>query len=211
MPRIHCIIHQHWLLLRQSYPSIPEFHSPLMICTERPPNLHDTLIKANIGPTNKESFQSTLRPQRAETFHCVHCAHCFNIIKGDNLQYPRTGTYDSSYVVYLLKCPCGFICVGETSQRIKDRIASHKSTIHCNKIWLPLPHHFKEVNHNVSQLHFQIIEHVPHPRPGSNHIKLLICHKSYWIHCLDSMTLRGLNREFDFLSLWLFIHTILFL
>ncbi|CAJ0963374.1 unnamed protein product [Ranitomeya imitator] len=53
-------------------------------------------------------------------------------------------TCNSKDVVYAIKCPCGKMYVGETTQAIKERISHHKSDIRCGKYHLPIPNHFRE-------------------------------------------------------------------
>ncbi|XP_075697305.1 uncharacterized protein LOC142742645 [Rhinoderma darwinii] len=209
VPKFQQIIRKHWHHLSTAYPTILEFKSPAMMCLKRPPNFRDRLVRADIGSNTKLPRQTFLRPRHNGTFPCLHCSCCSNVIKGDRFQHPHTNksfpikgfyTCDTNFVVYLVKCPCGLIYVGETTQHIRDRITSHKSTIRCNKNWLPLPDHFSKANHQLSQFQFQIIEHVPQPRRGGNHIHLLKERESYWIHTLQTLSPRGLNREFDLMN-----------
>ncbi|CAJ0964547.1 unnamed protein product [Ranitomeya imitator] len=178
MPRVYSIIKKHWPLLSKAYPEIDSFKAPTLICTKRPSNIRDKLVRADVGSSRPTSIQKTLATRRQGTFPCLNCAACSNVIKSDNITHPRTGksfpikgfhTCNSNFVVYLVKCPCGLLYVGETTQHVRDRIASHKSTIRCNKNWLPIPEHFSKSGHSVAQLRFQVIEHVPRPRRGGNH------------------------------------------
>ena len=66
--------------------------------------------------------------------------------------------------------------------RIKDRVGKHKSTIRKENTLLPIPQHFIEKNHCISQLRFQIIEEVTLPRRGGNRIQMLHQCEAYWIH-----------------------------
>ncbi|OCT55183.1 hypothetical protein XELAEV_18004037mg [Xenopus laevis] len=68
------------------------------------------------------------------TFPRLTCANCNNISKGAYFTHPHAGrkinintfyTYDSTYVIYLIKCPCGLAYVGETTQKVKNRIKQH--------------------------------------------------------------------------------------
>ncbi|CAJ0966990.1 unnamed protein product [Ranitomeya imitator] len=98
------------------------------------------------------------------TFPCLQFHQCNNVLKGDMIHHPYSGrqypikdffTCDTSYVI---KCPCGLLYVGETTQAIKDRILStDKSTIRCKNLLLPIPYHFATAGHNVSQLRLQVI------------------------------------------------------
>lgn len=208
MPKIQQIIRQHWSILQTYYEGIPEFQCPPLMCTKKPQSLRNNLVRADIGTQKPQKIQSTLHPSRKGTFPCLHCIHCSNVIKGQEITHPRTGehfqakghyTCDSTFVIYLIKCPCGLIYVGETSQKIKSRIASHKSTIRCKKTWLPPPHHFEATHHTIAQLRFQVLEQVPRPRRGGNHIQLLKERESYWIHRMNCVEPYGLNRDFNVL------------
>lgn len=91
MPKIHCIIHRNWPLLRRSYPRIVEFQNPPLMCTKRPPNLRHSLVRADIGSTKKQFKPTTLGTPGMGTYLCLHCAHCSSVIKGDTITHPRTG------------------------------------------------------------------------------------------------------------------------
>lgn len=118
MPKIHRIIWKNWSFLTRSYPKIEEFQHPLLICSKRPPNLHNSLVQADIGPIKRPLVQRSIETDKTGTYPCLHCAHCTNTIKGNFVTHPRTGkhipikgffTCNSAHVVYLLKCPCDLI------------------------------------------------------------------------------------------------------
>ncbi|CAJ0956533.1 unnamed protein product [Ranitomeya imitator] len=206
MPKIYTIIRKHWSTLSKSYPNVEAFQTPALMCKRRPQNIRDSLVRADIGSFSRVLKQTFLGTEHRGTFPCLRCACCSNIIKGDKITHPHSGkcynikgfyTCDTNYVVYLLKCPCGLLYVGETTQHLHDRIASHKSTIRCKKTWLPVPHHFISANHSVSQLRVQIIEQVERPRRGGNHTQLLKEREAYWTYTLQTLAPRGLNRELD--------------
>ncbi|CAJ0958895.1 unnamed protein product [Ranitomeya imitator] len=144
-PQLLNLIRRHWPLLNKAYPNIKIFKNPPLVCTKRPKNLRDTLVRADLGPCKPTSTRSLSR-QRTGTFPCLSCMSCSNVFKGKDVVHPRTGktypikdyyTYESNFVVYIIKCLCGLLYVGETTQAIRDRISSHKSTIRCEKLWLP--------------------------------------------------------------------------
>ncbi|CAJ0928468.1 unnamed protein product [Ranitomeya imitator] len=206
MRLFHRIIHKHWPLLGLSYPDIPEFLSPPLMCHKKPPNLRNLLVSADVGSSRREMRQISLSVTRKGTYPCLHCLQCSNISKGDTFTHPRSGkrfpirnyyNCDSTYVIYLIKCPCGLGYVGETTQHIRDRISQHKSTIRCKRIMLPIPAHFIAHNHNISQLRYQVIDHVPIARRGGNRILKLKEKEAYWIHTLQTLEPKGLNRGYE--------------
>ncbi|XP_073516263.1 uncharacterized protein [Phyllobates terribilis] len=54
--------------------------------------------------------------------------------------------------------------------------------------------------HNISQLRFQVLEQVVPPLRGGDRTLLLKQREAFWIHTLDTLSPRGLNREYDLLS-----------
>ncbi|CAJ0947650.1 unnamed protein product [Ranitomeya imitator] len=207
-PYVHILHHKirrHWNLLRTAHPQIPEFQDHFLPCYKRPTNIRDTLIRADLG-TNKDNTQRFLTQPKHGTFPCLHCNQCNSVIKGDTFHHPHSGkrynikgffTCDSSFVIYAIKCPCGLLYIGETTQPIRSRISKHKSTIRCQNLLLPLPSHFVSKGHNISQLRFQVLEHIPVQRRGGNRIHLLKKKEAYWIHELQTLSPKGLNREYD--------------
>ncbi|XP_073497333.1 uncharacterized protein [Phyllobates terribilis] len=202
---IKCI-KKHWPLLGQSYPEVLEFSDSPLLCHRRPRNIRDHLIKADVGSTHIGPIQRTLATPRRGTFPCLGCLQCSNVTKGDTFTHPLSGkrfpikeyfSCDSTYVVYLIKCPCGLGYVGETTQHIRDRISQHKSTIRCRRTMLPIPAHFLAMSHGISQLRYQVIDHIPPHRRGGNRIKKLKKRELYWIHTLQTLTPKGLNREYE--------------
>ncbi|CAJ0944277.1 unnamed protein product [Ranitomeya imitator] len=202
---LHHSIRRHWNLLRTAHPQIPEFQDHFLPCYKRSNNIRDSLVKADLG-TSKESTQRFLTQPKHGTFPCLHCTQCNSVIKGDVFYHPHSGkrydikgyfTCDSSFVVYAIKCPCGLLYIGETTQPIRSRISKHKSTIRCQNLLLPLPSHFISKGHNISQLRFQILEHIPVQRRGGNRIYLLKKKEAYWIHELQTLSPKGLNRDYD--------------
>ncbi|XP_073433457.1 uncharacterized protein [Dendrobates tinctorius] len=203
-PLIKKAVLEHWPLLEKAYPGIENFRNPPLICHKRAQNLKNTLVRADVGSHFKTFRQKTFSTVRNGTFPCLGCAQCTNVSKGDSFTHPRSGkrykingyfTCNSNFVVYLIKCPCGLGYVGETTQHVKDHISNHKSTIRCENTLLPIPAHFVENRHSVSQLKFQVIEQIPVPRRGGNRIQTLKEREAYWIYHLNTLHPHGLNRE----------------
>ncbi|CAJ0961956.1 unnamed protein product [Ranitomeya imitator] len=138
MHRIHNLIRGHWPLLSKAYPHIPIFRDPPLMSMRRPQNVRDRVVRADLGTSRTPALGTLSGQKRTGTFPCLSCMCCSNVIKGNEILHPRTGkafpikeyyTCNSNFVVYLIMCPCGLLYVGETTQAIKSRISSHKSTI----------------------------------------------------------------------------------
>ncbi|CAJ0962968.1 unnamed protein product [Ranitomeya imitator] len=167
MYKLHSKIRRHWHILQESFPNVPEFQVPLLSCFRRPSNLKNSIVRADVGSRSKVPRQTFLQTSQKGTFPCLQCAQCANVLKGPKISHPQTGsdipiqgffTCNSKEVVYAIKCPCGKMYVGETTQAIKDRISHHKSDIRCGKYHLPIPNHFREAGHTVAQLRFLVLE-----------------------------------------------------
>ncbi|XP_041430880.1 uncharacterized protein LOC121397711 [Xenopus laevis] len=198
------IIRKHWHLLQSCLTEVPSFQLPPMLAYKRARNLKDRLVKADVGSLKSQKCLFLQRPKFG-TFPCLHCCQCNSIIKGNTFNHPHSGkqykikqyyTCESTYVVYLLKCPCGLLYIGETTQRIRDRISKHKSTIRTGQTSLPVPAHFRSAGHAISQLKFQIIDSVPVQRRGGNRLLALQKLEMQWIHRLDTVWPRGLNKDY---------------
>ncbi|CAJ0928969.1 unnamed protein product [Ranitomeya imitator] len=86
---LHHSIRRHWNLLRTAHPHIPEFQEHFLPCYKRPPNIRDSLVKADMG-TNKDKTQRFLDKPRCGTFPCLHCNQCNSVIKGDVFHHPHS-------------------------------------------------------------------------------------------------------------------------
>lgn len=101
-------------------------------------------------------------------------------------------------LVYMLKCPCGFVYIGQTKRNLKLRIAEHKASIRNNNMEYAIARHYRDRNHgSASTLRFVGIERVmPNPR-GGDIIKQLLKREAYWIHTLNTVEPYGLNEKQD--------------
>ncbi|OCT55763.1 hypothetical protein XELAEV_18004269mg [Xenopus laevis] len=104
---------------------------------------------------------------------------------------------DTSYVIYMLVCPCNLIYIGETIQKIRDRFSQHRSTVNTKNSILPVSKHCLEKGHSADDLRFRVIQHIPQPRRGGDRLMLLKRTEVQWIHRLKSLSPNGLNKDFD--------------
>ncbi len=68
----------------------------------------------------------------------THRSHTY-----DTEEFPLTGNtykitefinYLSTHIVYMLKCPCGFIYGGQTKRNLEVRISEHKAAVRCENM-----------------------------------------------------------------------------
>ncbi|CAJ0935756.1 unnamed protein product [Ranitomeya imitator] len=67
IPKVHSIIRKHWPLLSKAYPDIKTFGEPVLMCTKRPPNIKDKLVRADIGSTRPNTTQKLLSSRRNDS------------------------------------------------------------------------------------------------------------------------------------------------
>lgn len=134
-PKIAQTLKRHWKILGEAYPVYRNSSSHLSCVISKIKTYATT--KADIVSFRQPTRQSFLATPCKGTLPCLNCAHCSSVSKGEYFththtgkQYPINGFYtcNSDFVVYIIKCPCGHLYVGETTQRVKNRISKHKST-----------------------------------------------------------------------------------
>ncbi|OCT97610.1 hypothetical protein XELAEV_18009840mg [Xenopus laevis] len=147
------------------------------------------------------------------TFPCLGCVCCSSIIKGVVVQHPTKGnriplrhyaTCNTQWVVYMLKCPCGKVYVGQSSREVKAIIKEHRGDIKNFKLNTytdtSVSRHCNECRHNMSQLKWQVLEVVQTPQRGGNKKNILLQKEALWIKKLCAMVPQGLNDQWIVVS-----------
>lgn len=117
-------------------------HSPVTPCSK---TLRPTLPWYALSETvwctvlsNPAPAPSTWLPDAPNEFYrCGHCTHCSNSSDTKVFYHPRSGkeykinyfiNCSTTHFVYMLKCPCGLVYIGQMKYTLKLRIAEHKSS-----------------------------------------------------------------------------------
>ncbi|OCT60772.1 hypothetical protein XELAEV_18046794mg [Xenopus laevis] len=166
--------------------------------------LKDTLCPSDSHEKNDCRFLG--KPKRG-TFPCLSCVCCASIIKGNTVSHPTKGTQvklrhyttcDSKHVVYMLKCPCGLIYIGQTIRAAKERIKEHRGNIRNFKMGTArdtsVSRHFHMEGHNVSQLKWMILEQA---KMGRRYEKILAQKEAFWIKKINTMASKGMNDHWS--------------
>ncbi|XP_041434485.1 uncharacterized protein LOC121398936 [Xenopus laevis] len=179
---------------------------PPLFCYRKGRTIRDHLCTAE---PKKETRQTVLFQglEKKGTFPCLGCVCCSSVIRGESICHPMKGnkiklkhyaTCLTAGVVYLLKCPCGKVYVGQTIRPVKERIKEHKSDIRNYNTNTPtdtsVSRHFFSNKHNQSQLKWLVLEVVTKPQRGGDIKKLLLQREAVWIKRLNSMVPIGLNE-----------------
>lgn len=70
--------------------------------------------------------------------------------KGHNITIQVHYTCQLTFVIYIIKCRCGLLYFGETTQKVKACIDQHKYTIRDELTQLPLARHCRKKTFSVS-------------------------------------------------------------
>ncbi|OCT78593.1 hypothetical protein XELAEV_18029680mg [Xenopus laevis] len=110
-------------------------------------------------------------------------------------------TCTPTFVVYVLKCPCGMLYVGKTIRPVNIRIKEHKNAIRNYKADTysdnPVSRHFANAKHNVRQMRWKVLEVVPKPDRGGDRNTLLLQREVRWIRRLESTQPKGMNEQLN--------------
>ncbi|CAH2294113.1 Hypothetical predicted protein [Pelobates cultripes] len=107
-------------------------------------------------------------------------------------------TCNTSFVVYLLICPCGRQYVGQTIRPLKCRFREHRTAILRNDSRSPVARHFTIFHdNNPVGLKLMGIVHIPFHQDETKKKRELIKAESVWIFKLNSMSPNGLNEELE--------------
>lgn len=195
-------VRKHWHIL-QSDPSLKDICAePPIISFRRSRSLRSRLVQTTQTPPK----QLTWLPSPPEGFYrCGRCTHCSNSSDTKYFSHPHTGkrlkintfiNCNTTHVVYILKCPCGLIYVGQTKRSLKLRIAEHKAAIRNKNMDYAIARHYIQANHgSCASLKFWGIDKITPPPRGGDLVKILLKREAYWIHTLNTVEPNGLNEE----------------
>ena len=161
------------------------------------------MVNSYTKPSSNSNFLSDI-PQG--NFKCSNCAQCGYTTRCKHFTHPHNGkevairgtiTCSTTFVVYLIKCPCGLAYIGKTNRALRTRISEHRSNIRCGDERNPVAAHFKKYGHSITSFRYWGIEKVDMPPRGGDHNRLLLQREAYYIYTLNTMSPCGLNEEFD--------------
>ncbi|XP_041420552.1 uncharacterized protein LOC121394235 [Xenopus laevis] len=200
--RLEKVIRKYWPLIQSDRQYGRLFADLPLFCYKRGRTLKDLLCPSDTRP-KKTKF---LGKPRFGTYPCLGCNCCSSIIKGNKINHPTKGyeinikchtTCNSTFVVYLLKCPCGMGYVGQTKREVKKRIQEHRGYIRNFKTGTQtdtqVSRHFFECNHNPMQLRWCVLDEIGMDIRGGDRQKKLLQAEGKWIRRLNTLTPNGLN------------------
>ena len=168
-------------------------------------NFGDRVVQKILDPPNPsikidlKGFYPCRRCICCRTVHTHNRGKCeITGSDGRSFEIKEFSTCNSSYVVYLLWCPCGLLYVGRTKRLLRVRIAEHLANIKKGFEHHSVSMHFKKRHkQDPSLIQFCGIDVVYFGWRGSNRIRDLSQRETQWIYLLKCLQPRGLNIEVD--------------
>ncbi len=181
---------------------------PLFV-SSRSSNLRDKLVRADTyisSPTTRPLFPDHTTVDAQGNFPCHNCTSCTKYVKCKSLTHFCTLniykirqliTCKSTYVIYIIICPCLQLYVGKTTRALHTRMIEHTSAIRRPDDTSSISHHFKSANHSLSDMKFLGIERILPHRRGGDRDKKLLQREAFWIFELKSLFPEGMNEELE--------------
>ncbi len=196
-PDFKAIIQKHWPLLDRSSATRSLVDCKVIFGSRRPKNIRDLVTCAKLPPTN------TPAPNQGSKCKRRTCRHCPKIDKSgvvhnllNNRQYNCIIKADcqTNNLIYLLTCDlCGKQYVGQTLNRIMDRVNSHLNDIKHQRE-TPLARHMRTHgttnNYPITIKILHLISAEPRSKKGQ---ELRDKWETTWMARLNSYVPNGLN------------------
>ncbi len=163
---------KYWYVLKDDPKLNGTFNKESLVTYKRASNIRNRVVKAC---STKKLSQSTLTGQVSlGNFKCGNCVNCeftrifFFYHNKSPILIKSFITCKTNNVIYIIRCPCNKMHVGETSRSLKERITEHRSAINRKDPKSPVARHFCECNHNMSSFFFLGIEKINQNSRGGN-------------------------------------------
>ena len=201
------ILNRHWKVLRSDKilgPSLPEragviFRGAKSVQSEIAPNVIDPPKKVVFFPETKgyhpcrkcnPCIVNVLGRRRTDTF--------VSTVTNRTYQMKHFTTCFTSYIVYLITCPCKLQYVGRTIRNFAIRVNEHLGKIRKGCPKHTVSRHYLECHAKDPRgTSFQVIDKfVPHWR-GDSCVRGVSRLETFWIHELRSYTPHGMNVDWD--------------
>jgi len=183
----------------------------------RLPNVKDRLVKSRLRypppPPAPPKPPGWVNPDKVcSKTNCQICAildtsgSLTSTSTGRNYAVPQRITCQFNNLIYVITCTrCHMQYVGQTKQKLGDRIRQHLLDIrHCQD-WLSAPPsahakgptnvglHFSQRGHQITDVTVQIIEMIKHNPDSARAKEIRDLRENYWMHCLKSLVPLGIN------------------
>lgn len=188
---------KHWHLLTD----IPGCENAPLIDLRKMRSLQNILVKST---NNKKEVGTSSFPR--SHFRCGRCTFCPLMANTKQICFPDVNlkfdsssfsNYNTSFVTYLVECPCLQRYVGSTQRPLCVTIQEHVSRIRNKVLEAPLVQHYLSNNHSPNDLKVYVLE-VIESEPSKNRIQRLLQREVFWITRLNTLHPNGLNSDLNF-------------
>lgn len=201
---IRKILNKYWFLLCKD-PYLTSITTNPRITYRKPPSLKNIIAPSNVKNhqstiNKKEGLNNPVGSYRCRTPRCKCCneiAHkvtqFYSNTTKEEFKIKFSLTCQSSYVIYLLECGCGYQYVGRTIQKLHSRINKHRNNIKKEFQLHSVSRHCSEC-HAKEQFPLTLIpiDHIPDN--VQNRFNALKRREMYWIFKLATLKPKGLNE-----------------
>lgn len=102
----------------------------------------------------------------------------------------------STFVIYMLECPCNLQYVGRTTMALRTRINKHRHNVSNGLINHNVSHHAL-LKHNKDFSCFKLVCIEQVSDTAKDRFGLLRCREMYWIYCLNTLVPFELNESLE--------------
>ncbi len=196
-PDFKAIIQQHWPLLDRSSATRALINCQLTFGFRRPKNICDLVTSAKLPPINPPTRPQITKCKRRNCRHCPkidRSGSVQNLLNNRSYQCISKADCQTNNLIYLLICDnCGKQYVGQTLNRIMDRVNSHLGDIR-HRRETPVARHIQKCSTNteypISIKILQLISAAPRSKKAQ---ELRDKWETTWMARLNSYVPNGLN------------------
>ena len=202
------LIGRHWHILKGDKDLGKLLPEKPRIVYKRAPTLRNLIVKSVVEPPSKPGYSFF---SGKGFYPCKNCNACRKSQKFQKkrTEFVATNTGETHVirdfigchteaVVYVLQCSCNLQYVGRTKRALKVRISEHVENIINGFPKHSVSRHFDQIhNRDPSQLQFWGIDKFNPSWRGSHKVRTISQKESQWIHKMRTLTLGGMNVEFD--------------
>ncbi|OCT95184.1 hypothetical protein XELAEV_18012869mg [Xenopus laevis] len=180
-------INKHWPMLNMDESLSLHATKKPMMGFRRGKSLKDLLVRTDFrGIKTTETFWLA-QNKKLGCYKCPNCVTCRSLLTGPDFPHQHTGkrikirerlSCTSTYIVYIISCPCGKYYVGKTCTTLRERISNHRAGI--SKAWKegkaiqPVAKQFLVEGHTLPTFKCMAIDHQPPLERGGDREQALL-------------------------------------
>lgn len=203
---IRNILSKHWSILcndphlKATLPKQPK------LTFRRAKTLRNFVAPSKLRPVLPPKKTLSTKPPGCYRCNASRCKNCMSLVKftdtfcsfvtNNSFYIKNTLDCSSSFVIYLLECPCHLQYIGRTTMPLRTRMNKHRHNVNNGFINHSVSRHalFKHEK-NFSCFKLICIEQIP--ETAQDRFGLLRRREMFWIYCLNTLAPLGLNESLE--------------